>query len=790
MVDERIDIEITDKISPQPAKKLREIASSALEADSALDRLKASLAEVDDNALTRLATASAKLTSAHAKEVTALARLETARAKDKAAVASLTRAQASMTSATTRAAAEIRRKEAAELKAANATGILSDETQANTAITRVNTNAHRANNGALGQVSRNGRIAAFHMQNLAFQMQDIGVGLVSGQNPMTVLVQQGSQIAGIAGQAKTSISSLLVEGARMAGRMVVAFAPVIAGVAAAAAVLKLFSMDMTHADGTTFTMTDTLGAMATVLKEDIVEGFGIVRDAVIDFAAPFAPIFNDIMSQVKRTTNFIIGTWVGAFRVIKLIWDNFPTALRNSGVLAMNFLLDVIQDGINGITGVLDDFFDFLKLDVEAPTIDLSGFRVELDEAGVAFEAEAAAALESARAHDYLGSVVRFVGESYESYRTRVEAAGRANRAHNEALERQTELLDQLRDPMEAYKERLRDIQALHSRGRISAEEFNRAIQETALGDVGTLQDISDVFAEREDPYGFALAQLEDYHDQRLEMVEAFGALESTTRAEFLALQQAEEANHADAVLRLQQETQRMQLASASSGFAELATIFSAAAGEQSDLARTAFAISKAFAIAESIVSIQQSLAQAMKLPFPANIPAMASIAAQGASIISTIQGTQPGYRDGGRVIGPGGPRDDAIPANLSNGEYVINAEATRNNLSLLEAINSNRRAPARGYASGGRVSSSTTSKSTTFNGGDTTTTNSSGVSIANTFDFSNTNFGNLSPDEVKALVENAVSKSMVNVYVPRILGQARETANKDMTQRFMRKSI
>jgi hypothetical protein len=55
----------------------------------------------------------------------------------------------------------------------------------------------------------------------------------------------------------------------------------------------------------------------------------------------------------------------------------------------------------------------------------------------------------------------------------------------------------------------------------------------------------------------------------------------------------------------------------------------------------------------------------------------------------------------GGPVSGPGGPRSDSIPAMLSNGEYVINAEATRRNRALLEAINSG---VVRGFADGGAV--------------------------------------------------------------------------------------
>lgn len=58
----------------------------------------------------------------------------------------------------------------------------------------------------------------------------------------------------------------------------------------------------------------------------------------------------------------------------------------------------------------------------------------------------------------------------------------------------------------------------------------------------------------------------------------------------------------------------------------------------------------------------------------------------------------------GGMIAGPGGPRDDVIPALLSNGEFVVNAAATARHRSLLEAVNSNRLPK---FATGGLVSPS-----------------------------------------------------------------------------------
>jgi len=47
--------------------------------------------------------------------------------------------------------------------------------------------------------------------------------------------------------------------------------------------------------------------------------------------------------------------------------------------------------------------------------------------------------------------------------------------------------------------------------------------------------------------------------------------------------------------------------------------------------------------------------------------------------------------KDGGFISGPGTGRSDSIPALLSNGEFVVNSRATRENRQLLEMINDNR---------------------------------------------------------------------------------------------------
>lgn len=90
-------------------------------------------------------------------------------------------------------------------------------------------------------------------------------------------------------------------------------------------------------------------------------------------------------------------------------------------------------------------------------------------------------------------------------------------------------------------------------------------------------------------------------------------------------------------------------LTSSSDIFGSLASIAKAGAGEQSGIFKALFAAQKAFSIAQSIVSIQTGIANAAALPFPANLGAMAGVAAATASIVSTIAGTN---ISGGRQYG------------------------------------------------------------------------------------------------------------------------------------------
>lgn len=139
-------------------------------------------------------------------------------------------------------------------------------------------------------------------------------------------------------------------------------------------------------------------------------------------------------------------------------------------------------------------------------------------------------------------------------------------------------------------------------------------------------------------------ASMRDQGNEEL-YAQARVALEQQTADKIKAIRDQQNA------AQLQQQSAQLQAyGQLFEGIAGLTATF---AGKQSGIYKAMFAVSKAFAIADAIIKIQQGIASAAALPFPANIPAMGSVVAATSSIVATIRGTNYG---GGRQYG--GPVD------------------------------------------------------------------------------------------------------------------------------------
>ncbi len=158
---------------------------------------------------------------------------------------------------------------------------------------------------------------------------------------------------------------------------------------------------------------------------------------------------------------------------------------------------------------------------------------------------------------------------------------------------------------------------------------------------------------------------------------------------------------HADRMFSIDADYQRKKLELEMS-YGEKITgsmvgMLEAAGDKQSAIYKAMFTANKAFAIAQSLISIQAGIAQAANNPFPYNLVAMASVAAETASIVGNIQSVA-GIFHGGK---------DYVPKEatylLDKGERVVSPRqnqdltsflASQREMNQYNAINSN---PANG---------------------------------------------------------------------------------------------
>ncbi|EIW9265249.1 phage tail protein [Klebsiella pneumoniae] len=183
--------------------------------------------------------------------------------------------------------------------------------------------------------------------------------------------------------------------------------------------------------------------------------------------------------------------------------------------------------------------------------------------------------------------------------------------------------------------------------------------------------------------YDQAQQELQRWLEAQEEAYAKAGEITAEGEARMTSIRQR--AADANQVIEAQKNT--IISAATQSLFDSTAEIMRTGFGEQSAIYKVAFAASKAFAIADSMVKIQQAIASgAVSAPYPANIIAMASIAAQTASIVSNIQAVSGvGFASGG-YTGPGGKYQPA--GIVHKGEYVFDQASTnRIGVSQLEAL-------------------------------------------------------------------------------------------------------
>jgi hypothetical protein len=239
-------------------------------------------------------------------------------------------------------------------------------------------NADRASgSGATGLtgMGNSSKLAAHHSQNLFFQLQDMFVGLTSGQKPMTVFIQQGSQIGGIMSQAGLGVGGLamaILDMAKAAAVAVLTNPLLLALAAAAAAAFAAFKMFQSSVEdsGELKEYAAGLGLTAAEMKKlgpigieamDVVKGLwktfsdGLGLEKIFSAIGKFfSDLFSGVAALASDVTAGIYGYFVGSYRGILKVWDMLPAAFGDIVISAVNA-------SIRGLEGLANKAIDLIN---------------------------------------------------------------------------------------------------------------------------------------------------------------------------------------------------------------------------------------------------------------------------------------------------------------------------------------------------------------------------------------------------------------------------------------------
>ncbi|KPM64105.1 tail length tape measure protein [Pseudomonas putida] len=214
-------------------------------------------------------------------------------------------------------------------------------------------------------------------------------------------------------------------------------------------------------------------------------------------------------------------------------------------------------------------------------------------------------------------------------------------------------------------------------------------------------------------------AQLQAWYDQRIAMYQQYRELEVENAAQYdETIRQLEQQRAADTMSN-ERAMSMARISIAQDMFSDLTSVVGTFAGEQSSAYKAMFAVSKAVAIAQALINAPKTASDAYSAMagIPIVGPALgiaaagAALTAQMAQVASIRSVSLPGFATGGYVSGAGTGTSDSIMARLSDGEFVVNAAATKRNRALLEAINSNERVSVAGGSSAPSSTQASTSQ-------------------------------------------------------------------------------
>jgi methyl-accepting chemotaxis protein len=328
--------------------------------------------------------------------------------------------------------------------------------------------------------------ARMQMMNLGYQINDVGMTLATGMNPLTVLIQQGSQILQIyAGQGgiRTALSDI--------GRILVGLVRNAWPLLAIAAAFKGLQYEINQTTDVAVSFGDTFLAVFQVLGRKIQS----TLQPVFDWIAPYLQMAWDmVVKATKAVGNFIIRTFMVVKAGVKAAIDGLPAVFKAGfwsavamAMEALHYLGTQFEKMMGGIAQAMNDTFG-TSLDTN-PIYDwVSGLEFARFSAQSTADAitEGSEALKTFRAEmekikntDYMGDFFEEVKEqAIENALNRLaEGMDDVGGAAKRAAEEVKSLMEKMQEGLETAANNLAEVfgsafERLAETGRFTFREF------------------------------------------------------------------------------------------------------------------------------------------------------------------------------------------------------------------------------------------------------------------------------------------------------------------------------
>ncbi|MBY0303609.1 MAG: phage tail length tape measure family protein [Sphingomonas sp.] len=218
--------------------------------------------------------------------------------------------------------------------------------------------------GGMTRMGSSARLATHHVQNLIYQVNDMVVSLASGQKPMTVFMQQGSQIGQIAMQAGVGIGGMAraLLGLATSAAAAALTNPYLLAAAAAAGIafgaFKLFQSSVKQS-GELDRYAQSLGLTAREMEKlgpvgitagDVMRGLWRTISDGLNLGPVFSTLkewavwaFEKVLEVGKISIAVIYAGWVGGFGAIRTAWQALPGVIGEAAVGAANLAISGIE---------------------------------------------------------------------------------------------------------------------------------------------------------------------------------------------------------------------------------------------------------------------------------------------------------------------------------------------------------------------------------------------------------------------------------------------------------------